>query len=97
MELKNNKSDHSEFGVLSMSEYPLRTSIYEDKKITSTNKHSESAGSPDSFVIIQEEDYDFKMLNMSKKNGSTKYICEEVKSILEDEGEDSLEKLQIQY
>lgn len=33
------------------------------------------------------------MLNMSKKNGSSKYISEEVKSILEDQGEESLEKL----
>jgi len=39
------------------------------------------------------------MLNMSKKNGggSTKYINEELKSILDEQGEDSLEKLQIQY
>ena len=39
------------------------------------------------------------MLNMSKKNGggSTKYINEELKSIFDEQGEDSLEKLQIQY
>ena len=95
---KTSKMD-STFGILSMSDQPLKKSEYQDKKIGETIKVSQENGSsPDSFVVILEEDYDFEMINQSKKNGSSKYVNEEqLKSILDDQGEESLEKLQIQY